>query len=591
MSPVSPLSSADSRPSRPAWKLAQPDGPRVAELCRRHNLPELLAVLLANREFEAGDELKRHMAPELNNLHDPFLLPDMEVATERLLKAIKEGETILVHGDYDVDGVTGTALLVRLLRLLKAKVQWHIPNRFTDGYSFGEHSITKARETGATLVISVDNGTSAKETIDALLEIGVETIVTDHHEPPLGELPKAVAIVNPKVGEHAYPFRELCGGAVAFKLAWGLAQKVSGTERVRPDLREFLLDAMSLVAIATVCDVVPLVDENRILARWGLKALGATKHHGVRALLSVCDLHQPGRRLGAEDVGFQIGPRINASGRLATAAAAVDVLLAETPEDGKRLAGELDAMNVERKVIERGVTAEAMEVVKDFMDPAENPVLVVAGQGWHQGVIGIVASRLVDAFGRPALVIGLDGEIGKGSARSIEGFNLLESMHSASDFFMRYGGHAMAAGCEIRADAVDEVRKRICEAAGKILQNKERPPLKIDAEFPLAQLDDVLMGQLDRLEPYGARNEKPVLLSRDVRLTETPRIIGADRTHLILNVRHGERVHKALAFGMAHRVNELVMSTPIDLVYTPRWNWFRGRVNLELMVKDFSTNG
>ncbi len=582
--PPTPLAADD----RPAWKLACPEQAQVAELRRRHDLSELLCVLLANRGFEAGDTTLRHLGPDLANLHDPFLLPDMEAATERLKRAIDGGETILIHGDYDVDGVTGTALLVRLLRLVGAKVEWHIPNRFTDGYSFGDHSIAKAEATGATLVISVDNGTSAKETIDALLERGIETIVTDHHEPPRGELPKAVAIVNPKLPTSQYPFRELCGGAVAFKLAWGLAQKISGASKVTPKLREFLMDAMGLVAIATVCDVVPLVDENRVLARWGLKALGASRHPGVRALLEVCDLAQPGRRLGGEDVGFQIGPRINASGRLATAAAAVDVLLAETPEEGRRLSAELDAMNVERKRIERALTAEAMVAMESFADPVANPVLVVSGQGWHQGVIGIVASRLVDAFGRPAIVIGLDGDTGRGSARSIPGFDLLGAMHAASDHFERYGGHAMAAGCEVRADAVDAVREKVCAAAAEALANAPRPPLDIDAEFSLADLDETAMGQLDRLEPFGALNEKPVLLSRGVRLAEPPRVIGADRSHLLLSVRHGERVHKALAFGMARRVHELAMGEPIDLVYTPRWNWFRGQVNLELITLDFA---
>lgn len=567
------------------WSLRAPSAPVVADLVRTERVPILVAKLLANRGFEAGPAVREHLQPQLTRLHDPFLLPDMHAATDRLAKAIRDGETILIHGDYDVDGVTGTALLMRLFELLGAKAQWHIPNRLTDGYSFGDHSIERARKSGAQVVVSVDNGTSAGETIAELAKLGIDTVVTDHHEAPRGELPNATAIVNPKLEKSSYPFRELCGAAVAFKLAWGLCQKISGTDRVREDLRAYLIDAMSYVAIATVCDVVPLIDENRILAHYGLKALGQSSFPGLRALLGRAGLAD--KKLGAEDVGFQIGPRINASGRLGSAAQAVELLLANSRTRAEELAENLDELNEERRRIERELVEQAMVEAERFADAERYPVLVVAGQGWHQGVIGIVASRLVDRFHRPALVIGLDGEEGRGSARSVPGFSVLEAMHGGREHFMRYGGHEQAAGCEVRADAVAALREAVCNRAREIQpEGGVQRELQIDTQVQLSELSPSTMRQVDRLEPFGALNETPLFLAEDVRLTEPPRIIGRENTHLLLQVRQGAQTFKALGFGMADREPLLDLGRRIDIVFTPRWNTFRGETKLELLLRD-----
>lgn len=571
------------------WSLRRPDAQAVAELVRTERVPILVARLLVNRGFEAGKAVREHLQPQLTRLHDPFLLPNMRAATQRLTRALRDGETILVHGDYDVDGVTGTTLLMRLFRLLGGKAVWHIPNRLTDGYSFGAHSVERARECGATVVVSVDNGTSAGETIQDLLDAGVDTIVTDHHEAPLGALPNATAIVNPKLPDSTYPFRELCGAAVAFKLAWGMCQEISGASRVREDLRQYLVDAMSYVAIATVCDVVPLVDENRILAHYGLRTLAQSSFPGVVSLLKRCKLSD--RKLSAEDVGFQIGPRINASGRLGSAAQAVELLLADDVESADRLAQVLDDLNEERRRIERELVVQAMAAAEHFSDAERYPVLVIAGQGWHQGVIGIVASRLVDAFDRPALVIGLDGDEGRGSARSVPGFSVLEAMHGGRSHMLRYGGHSQAAGCEVRADEVDALREAICQRARSIVADSsdDKRPLVIDTEIPLEQLTPTLMHQIDRLEPFGTDNADPILTAQDVRLSEPARIIGKDRTHLMLQVRQGSQVFKALGFGMADREPELRMGKRIDIAFTPRWNTFRGQTKLELLLRDLRT--
>jgi len=577
--------------ARPPWRLRSPDRGAVAALSRAHGISDVAGALLVNRGVVDPRAAGDHLEPRLNALHDPALLPGMAAATERVRRAIERKETILVHGDYDVDGVTGTTLLVRLFRKLGANVAWHIPNRFTDGYAFGPHSVARAKETGARLVVSVDNGTSSTETIRELADLGIDTIVTDHHEPPPAgcELPPAVAIVNPKLADSRYPFRELCGGAVAFKLAWGICQAVSAAPRVRDDLRDFLVDAMGFVAIATVCDVVPLVDENRILSRYGLRSLAATRTPGVRALFAVAKLDP--RDLEADDLAFQIGPRINASGRLGSARTAVELLLTDDPLEASRLAAAIDELNTERKRLTAVLFEEAARAAEPFSDAERHPVLVLAGQGWHQGLVGIVAARLAERFARPALVIGLDGATGRGSARSVPGFSVLDALAGGAAHLARFGGHEQAAGCDVRADAIELLREAVCSRASAILagQGFSAPPTWIDCEVSLERVTSELMRELGRLAPFGERNEKPVFLSPDLRLAEPPRAVGGDGSHLLLKLRRGAQVLKAMFFGAAERAGELRMGEAIHAVHTPRWNVFRGERNLELELLDFRT--
>ncbi|MDF1798715.1 MAG: single-stranded-DNA-specific exonuclease RecJ [Planctomycetota bacterium] len=596
--PTTPASSPAPNTTALPWVLRPLDEAVAARLGKRLDLAAPVAALLAGRGHTDPADARKHLDASPMGLHDPGLLPDMALACDRLMRAVEGGETILVHGDYDVDGVTGTTVLMRLFSLIGAKAVWHIPNRMTDGYSFGTHSLERAKATGATLVISVDNGTSAFETIADLKAAGVDTIVTDHHEPPpphpkYGALPDAVAIVNPKLPTSEYPWRELCGGAVAFKLAWAFARKLEagpdGVGRVSPRMKAFLEDSLSYVAIATLCDVVPLRDENRIFARAGLASLVRSTNPGLAALARVAGLADK-PRLSAQDVTFGIGPRINASGRLGSAQRAVELLLATNDEDASRLADELDELNQERKRIEAVVLDEARIAAGEYPDAEAHPVLFVAGQGWHQGVVGIVAARLVEEFGRPAIVVGLDGDEGRGSARSVAGFDVLAAMRGADGIFARYGGHAAAAGCEIRADAVDDARtaiqqhaKQLIAAAGGITA----PPLIVDVELPLANLNEAIMHQVDRLEPFGAENDEPLFLAKDVRLDGPPRRVGVDRNHLILELRHGARVFKAIGFRMGEREDELRPGVPIHAAYRPMWNTFRGRTNLELRLIDF----
>lgn len=573
-------------PARP-WILCAPDPAITADIERKQVVKPLLARLLANRGHTAGEACTRHLKPTTMLLHDPEGLPDMEKAVKRLEQAIAGEEVILIHGDYDVDGVTGTTILVRLLRLLKAKVEWHIPHRQKDGYSFGEHSIRKAEEVGATLVISVDNGTSAVTVINELSDRGIDTIVTDHHEPPEGDLPRAVAIVNPKMPGSTYPFRELCGGAVAYKLAWGLCKAISGDRLVRPDLKDFLIDSMGLVAIATVGDVVPLIEENRVLARAGLNVLKISEHAGVKALLNVCKL--TGKTLTADDIGFGIGPRINAAGRLDTAARSVALLLEEDPVRARTLARELEDLNQQRKHMTTEIMALAEKAAEKFLDVERWPIMVLADQGWHQGLVGIVAGRMVEKFGRPAIVIGLDGDTGRGSARTVHGVNILNLMRAGNEFVMGQGGHAAAAGCEIRADQVDAYRDAVCAAAKETLSADSlgAPPLTIDAVMPLGQVNREVFEEIDRLEPFGEGNPSPVLLACDCRLAEPARVTR-DGKHLMLKVREGGTVYRAMGFFQGERIDQLQMGDPLHIAFTPVWNEFRGERKQELRLLDFA---
>jgi single-stranded-DNA-specific exonuclease len=570
------------------WQLRTVDAALRDALARSLGLSRTLSGLLVARGHHEPARVRDLVDPKLGALHDPALMPGMAQACARIRLAIERGETILVHGDYDVDGVTGTALLMRLFRMLGARAVWHIPDRFKDGYSFGAHSVTRAQATDARLVISVDNGTSAHETIAQLAALGIDTIVTDHHEPPAdGTLPQAVAILNPKLAGSTYPFRELCGGAVAFKLAWGIAQAISGTERVRPDLRDFLVDAMAYVAIATVSDVVPLVDENRVLARYGLRSLQTTRNHGLRALLSVSKLED--RPLDGEDVAFQIGPRINASGRLGSAAKAVEVLLAEDETSARRAALELDLFNEERKRISSELLPRVLAAAVPFADPEEHPLLVLAGQGWHQGLVGVLAAKVAEQYDRPAILIGLNGAQGRGSARTVAGFHLLEAIEAGREHVIRAGGHGQAAGLEIESERVDAFRTAVNIKARAMLRERPRPArrLMIDAELPFAEVNAQLMRDLDRLRPFGAAHEKPVFLSRGLRLAEEPRLMGADRTHLSVQLRLGAQVLRGMAFHKGVRAAELRMGQDIHAVYTPKWNHFRGETKLELELIDF----
>jgi single-stranded-DNA-specific exonuclease len=570
------------------WRLRRSDPTIVAELARRAGVSRIAATVLANRGCTSSEEVKRLLMPSLHQLHDPLLLPDMPAAVARVLAAVRAKETILVHGDYDVDGVTGTTILVKVLEHMGAKVRWHIPDRHKDGYAFGPHSLEKAKETGATLVVSVDSGTSAHEWIEKLGAMGVDVVVTDHHEAKPGPLPRCVAVVNAKRADSTYPFRELCGGGVAFKLAWALAQARADGGKVDEAWRSLLVECIGYAAIATVCDVVPMRDENRLIAHYGLREIQAGRTPGMRALVDACNL--PQGRLSSTTIGYQIGPRINAAGRLANARIAVELFLSKDMDEARRLAAQVDALNTARKDKERVVVDEAVAMAARWIDARHHPVLVLASEAWDPGVVGIVAGRIVGRMGRPAVVLGVKDGVAKGSARTIAGLSLMDVMSAGDGLYETWGGHHQAAGCTIKAERLDALRERLVARARELLRGEPPPPRvhEADCELPLSAYGELLLDELERFEPWGQDFQGPVFATRDLRLAEQPTIMGKDRKHFSVRLRSGDAVFKAKAFGLAERMGELAPGTPIHVLWRPDRNTFRGTTTIEMTIEDFA---
>lgn len=579
-----------ARPKR--WHLhpARPDltGPLAAAL----GVSPLLAQLLVNRGISDPEPARAFLRPEVTRLEDPQLLPGVGRAVERITSALRADEKILVYGDYDVDGVSATALLVGLFRFLGRAVDYYIPDRFHEGYSLSPKAIERFARDGVKVLITVDCGTTDVAEVARARDLGIDVIVTDHHEPG-AELPPAYAILNPKLPDSTYPFRQLCGTGVAFKLVWALAQGLSAGRKVTPPFREFLIESMALVALGTVADVVPLVGENRIIAAYGLSAIAKTRNTGLRALLEAGGLAE-GAPVTAQDIGFRIGPRINAGGRMDRAGQVVDLLLSDDPYRVQEIVERLERSNRERQRTEAEILREARAQVQRDQDPAGYRSLVVAGAGWHAGVIGIVAAKIADEFHRPTLVISIDDGRGKGSGRSIPGFHLHDALAACSDALLGFGGHAFAAGFEIETAKIPLLRDLLEAHARRTLAPEDlHPRLTLDAEVALADLTPSRVRELALLDPCGNGNPSPVLCAADLRVCGEPRIIGRNADHLSFHVAQGQVAFKAVAFGMADRIQEVnsARGRGCALAFSPEINDWGGRQAVELVVKDVRVGG
>ncbi len=430
------------------WSLRPRDPDQDQRLAAELNVSRLLAALLINRRLTVAEEARRYIQPRLRELEDPFCILDMKRGADRLGQAIRKKERVLIYGDYDVDGMVGTVILVNFLRLAGAEVDWYIPDRTKEGYSFNDEAISGFlnREHKPAVIVTVDHGTSAVEGIARLRAGGVDVVVTDHHEPPDVLPDGAYALINPRRPGCESKFKELCGAAVAFKLAWATAQSLSNDTKVSPEFREFLVDATGFVAMATITDVVRLGGDNRVLCFHGLRALPASKSPGVRALLRTSRLE--GQRIHAVHVGFRIGPRLNAAGRLGTAEKVVELLTSADPVRAAQLADELERANTKRQEIEREILADADRQLQEA-PPGENDAICLGSKSWHPGVIGVVASRLFDHFQLPVMLVALHGERGRGSARSPAGIHLRDLLADCTAHLASFGGHAGAAGCTV----------------------------------------------------------------------------------------------------------------------------------------------
>jgi single-stranded-DNA-specific exonuclease len=564
-----------SRP-RTRWILPEPPDPAlVRALCDELLLPEPICRLLATRGHADVEEAKRYLRPRLDQLLPPEHLLDLTEAVERLVRAIRDGETILVHGDYDVDGMCSTTLLLRALGTLGGKVVPFIPLR-RDGYDLGDTGVQAAREAGATVVVTCDCGTSAVTPVGALRSAGVDVIITDHHLPG-GDLPNAFAVLNPKRPGCSSLDKDLAAVGVAFKLALAVTRAMGGNENV-------VYGMLDLVALATIADIAPLRGENRVFARYGLKMLAETKNLGLRALIRSAGLD--GKPLTAGRVGFILAPRLNAVGRLGHALRGVELLTASTEHEANSIARELEELNVKRQEIDRGVLEQARERVRR-LDLDETFGVVLAGEGWHPGVIGIVASRLVEEFGRPTILIGLDGDEGKGSGRSISRFDLHAGIGQCRQLLKRFGGHRSAAGLTIARDQVEQFTRCFNDVARAALTLDDLvPELRVDMEVDLADLTPGFEALLRHLEPCGAGNPAPMLVTRGVRLAAPPKVVGKGGLKLRIETETGEPL-EAIGWTLGGRIRELDQSRPFDIAYRLERDEYQGVSRLQARLSDF----
>jgi single-stranded-DNA-specific exonuclease len=578
------------------WRLLPHDRTAVDRLAAALHVAPVVAQLLLNRGFDSPEPARRFLDAPLSGLYPPELLPGVAEAADRLFAAVGAGKHVCVYGDYDVDGVTGTAILLQGLRLLGAQVDVYVPHRLEEGYGLNADALRQIATSGAKVIVTVDCGIASVAEAEEAKRLGLELIITDHHE--FKEvLPDAAVLVHPRLPGKAYPFGQLSGSAVALKLAWALAQRASGGPKVTARFREYLLDAVALAALGVVADVVPLLDENRILVRHGLYRLRQATVLGLQALCEAAGM-EAGAALRASDVSFKIAPRLNAAGRLGCARLVVDLLTTTRREQAVDLARYLEDQNAKRQALERRMVSEARKMIAE--ECRENdPALVLARQGWHAGVIGIVAGRLADLYGKPSIMIALpalDAEeganahagLGVGSGRSIPGFPLNEALQSCADLLEGHGGHPMAAGLRIRPEKLDAFRERFCAFAAHFYPSGPPTPLLIlDAETPLSTLTLGLVCDLDKLEPYGAENRRPLFLAGNLQVVGEPRKVGNGERHLSFRVKQNGTVLKAIAFGMADRVEELLSAGgACCLAFTPKLNEWQGWKSIDLEVAD-----
>ena len=541
-------------PSR--WVLpSAPDAAAVAALANELHLPPVICELLLRRGFSTADDAKRYLRPRLEQLHDPALMLGMDVAVERLVRAIRGGERIVVHGDYDVDGMASTTVLLRTIARLGGNAIPFIPRRIEDGYDLTMAGINAAIAADAKVLVTCDCGTNALAPVEAACKAGIDVIITDHHLPS-GPLPECLAVLNPKQDGCEYPDTDLAAVGIAFKLSLALTRAMGGDE----DAVYRLLD---LVALATIADVAPLRGENRVLARAGLKVMKDTTNQGLRALIRSSGLE--GKPLNAGRIGFILAPRLNAVGRLGHALRGVELLMTESEHEANAIARELEELNRHRQDVDKKTLARAREMIEG-LDLDATHGIVLAEEGWHPGVIGIVASRLLEEHGRPVLLIALDGEEGKGSGRSISAFDLHGALAECRDLLVRFGGHRAAAGVTITRANVPELARRFNEIAlAQLTVSDLAAELRVDLELPISAATLELESLLRHFEPFGPSNPTPVLVSRGVRLAAPARVMGDGHLKLRLRTDAGEL--EAIGWGMAQLASELDVAIPFDIAY------------------------
>jgi single-stranded-DNA-specific exonuclease len=573
----------------PHWSFSSPDAAQVESLRAEAGLSPILARLLALRGVTAR-EAAQFLSPTLDQLHSPYLMRGMREAVERLSAAIANREGILIYGDYDVDGTTAVVVLKTAIELCGGAADFHVPHRIKEGYGMKDDVIERAAAAGIKVVISVDTGIRAFQAAETARRAGLDLIVTDHHLPEAHEgVPNALAVLNPNQQGCDYPCKELCGAGVAFKIAQALFAKFKD----QADQARLVPSFLKMVAIATIADAVPLVGENRMIARLGLEGLRRPVNGGLKALMEVSGL-TGGRALAAGDVGFRLGPRINAAGRMDVARDVIELFTCRDQARCKEIAEKLNQLNLERQEEEARIVAAIEEQLAAEPDLTGKYCMVFDGEGWHRGVVGIVASRVVERTGRPALVIAKEGEEAHGSGRSISAFHLLDALESCHDLFTRFGGHAHAVGFALPSQAVPALKQRLSAYAQARLQPEDLvPQLAIDAEITLNAVTPELFEGLSRLEPFGQGNPEPVFSSRGVNLLLPPRVIKEKHIKLRLNQKLPQQKasfnYEAMGWRMAERLEAepLLPGDSLDVAFTIGMNSHPDFGGLELTLEDF----
>ena len=574
------------------WRILPHDRALVASIERSAGVSAIAARLLAARGLSDAAQVRSFLGGRMSDLRDPDLLPGIPAAADRLLAAARARRPIVIYGDYDADGMCATAILKECLEAVDAVVTWYVPDRFEEGYGLNREALATLAARGAQVVVTVDCGIASVAEARHARELGLELVITDHHN-LADTLPEADVLVHPRLPGTAYPFGELCGAGVAFKLAWAIATRASGAKQVTPRLREMLLKSIGLAALGTVADVVPLIDENRITVKHGLEPLRLRGGPGISRLLELAGLHEKSR-LDSEDVAFRLAPRLNAAGRLGQAACGIELLTTDDAARAVQLADYVHELNARRETEERSILLAASKQAKERFATA--PALVLADRGWHAGVIGIVAGRLAEKWHRPVVMIARDEHQGRpaiGSARSVPGFDVHEAIMACRDHLVTCGGHSAAAGLRIEDGRIDDFRQAFLEAVDRRMPASLRlPQITLDGETTLAGLTLDTVEQLERLAPFGQGNRRPILCASAVSLTEPPRTIGGGARHLAMNlVQHGAKV-RGVAFGGAEWLPHLPPpGRPFHVAFKPKINEFRGRRTAEMEIIDWRPDG
>jgi single-stranded-DNA-specific exonuclease len=566
------------------WESAAPH-PRLEEkLAAALQIRPLAAKLLVHRGITSIDAAHEFLTSSLQHLHDPFLMRGMPEAVQRLTQSLRHQESIVIYGDYDVDGITATAVLSWFFRDIGVPVPYYLPHRMREGYGLNAEAVRKLAAQGTRVLITVDCGITGHQEVQLARRLGMDVIVTDHHQVP-PTLPDAVAVLNPHQSDCGYPAKELAGVGVAFKLVMALRSRLhreGGWAGKTPNLRRHL----DLVALGTIADVAPLQGENRILVKHGLQELSRSQKLGVQTLKHVTRLAE--QTIGPRQVGFSLAPRLNATGRLAAAQAGVELLLSEDAQQAEKLALYLDSINRERQVVQARIYAEAKEAIEADGGTADRWAIVLASEHWHPGVVGIVASKLVEEYGRPTVLIGLEGETGKGSGRSIAAFHLYDALVACRDLLLGFGGHEHAAGIRIHRQQVPHFEEALNRVAREQLTGVDCTPLlRLDAEVRLSEIDETLLQFIDQLEPFGEGNPQPMFLARGVELAGTPSLVGREQQHLQFIFRQDNVRVRGIGFAMGQRLAQ-TQSGVLDIVFTPQRHVWRAREELQLVLRDFA---